>query len=939
MELKSLRQYVDLLKIKILHLNNKAVEIKNNKIYYSLNKIYPPHDISSYNQKVLGELGRAMAILHLITQHKIPPTSIYLEQKSPVGSPSKRTDIKIEISDVYNERNCIALVECKTSIRRISDSEFTNYFKRQLYNIAHSYAKDPEQPYPLILIAYEISFDGNKINILYKWFYYLEIEKTIETGQISLDEIISRNSPFAYDISPTILNNEIYFRKKPLTKDDLIDIRNPNELKNLLKEKIHQGLRNYGIVEEKAFNAIVNLLLAKTFDEIQLLTKNIPDFQVLPQDYLNKVSFYNRIKSLLENALVQLLGEDPRKAKNKEILDHKDKEKILLDIVPYLQRLKLRSLRFLGEDSMGDIFLDFMHSIFRQSRGLFFTHPNICRFVCKSLNIEKVGEELKKENYKYILDPACGSGTFLIEALRLIFKGYPIEKIKENALKILFGIDNESRAISLCKVNMVIHGDGSANVYERNALDVLSSLPFPNIKNTTIKKLNDSCTYEVIKEGDGFDIIITNPPFSLEIKEGEYPHFIMNKFVPFRKKVTTASECFFVERWFQLLNPGGQIGVVLPASLLDSPDYFKARLLLLCYFSIYAIVGLPDFAFSPHAQQKTYLVFGRRRSLEDANILFKLIVNNSIEEFIKKIGNEQITFFEAKEIGYVRVKQRKTVVTKMITENDLDDNLSEVISKASKSGLFGSSSEKGVMTITIKEIFKQNKDLKLTNFYYSSSLENKIILNDDWKIVIPKKIKKIDLQKGVLLCETGDIFEGGNGLLLPHLVKNNRLYELERNIITFAIFKNALPSELIPIKETSTSKRIRVLEKIRSNKFGKLKEGDIIIAPVRSYLKKIAVVTKSATKFLFSKDFIVLRRKKRDLEESFSLFLSLIHDANIEQLKILSSTGKSGYPKIKNKKAILQTEFYKIKTSPTQIEELIKLYDNIYKDIIKKYLK
>ncbi|MEO0269687.1 MAG: hypothetical protein ABIN73_08120 [candidate division WOR-3 bacterium] len=140
------------------------------------------------------------------------------------------------------------------------------------------------------------------------------------------------------------------------------------------------------------------MLLAKTFDEIQLLKKENkePDFQVKPEDYLNKAAFYNRIKYLLENALIQLLGEDPKEAKNKELIDHKDKEKILLDIIPYLQRIKLRSLRFLGEDSVGDVFLDFMHSIFRQSRGLFFTHPNICRFVCKALNIQKAGEELKK---------------------------------------------------------------------------------------------------------------------------------------------------------------------------------------------------------------------------------------------------------------------------------------------------------------------------------------------------------------------------------------------------------------------------------------------------------------------------------------------------------------------------------------------------------------
>lgn len=898
----SLKRYIEILKSEISHYNNKSVRIENNQLLYSLKEKHK-RKISSYNQTVLGELGRALAILNLITKHKIPPKSIYLEEKSIVGSPSKRIDIKIDTADIYNGRRCIALVECKTSTHKINDSEFTKYFKRQLYNIAHSYAKDKKQPYPLDLITYEISFeDKNKIGIFYRWFSYPEIEKTIETGQISLDEIISRNSPFAYDISPKVSDKRIYFYKKPLTKDDLIDIKNPNELKNLLKERLHQGLRNFGIVEDKAFETIINLLLAKTFDEIQLLKKENkePDFQVKPEDYLNKTAFYNTIKTLLENALIQLLGEDPKEAKNKEILDYREKEKILLDIVPYLQRIKLRSLRFLGEDSVGDVFLDFLHSIFRQSRGLFFTHPNICRFVCKALNIQKIGEELKKKNYKYILDPSCGSGTFLIEALRLIFKDYPIEDIKENALKILFGADNEPRATALCKVNMVIHGDGSANIYTRNALLPLDNLPLPFIKEPYILR-GQGCTPESIKEGHGVDFIITNPPFSLEIRRDQYNHFKMKEFLDFKKGISTASECLFAERWYQLLNPKGTLGAVLPFSLFDSNEYLKARLLFLCYFEIIAIVGLPEHAFAPHAQQRTVLVFAKTRPLKESNQLFNKM--QEVDQFINAIKNEKIIFYDAKNIGYVRIKKRKTVSTINIKENDLTDKIANTIA-----GAFEENCTKNirVATKTLGEIYDRDKKLVLTPTFTSnnnlSQLE-KFSLEKDWEIAEVEKTNNIDMNN-LLICETGDIVPGGAGIITP---------------------KN--------LNYTTATNKVRIMKKIKLGKFGLLREGDIIIAPVRIYQKKIAAVTKSATKFLFSKDFIVLRRKKPDLKESFSLFLSLIHDVNIEQLKSLSSTGKSGYPKIKNKKSILQIKFYKIKTPSQKIAKLVKLYDGIYKDI------
>lgn len=206
------------------------------------------------------------------------------------------------------------------------------------------------------------------------------------------------------------------------------------------------------------------------------------------------------------------------------------------------------------------------------------------------------------------------------------------------------------------------------------------------------------------------------------------------------------------------------------------------------------------------------------------------------------------------------------------------------------------------------EIYKERGLVLIPTFFNEQNLSSSKIfsLDQEWQIVEIEKVKNIDNIDidNLLICETGDIVPGGAGIITP---------------------KN--------LSYTTTTNKERIKRKINSGKFGILKEGDIIIAPVRIYQKKIAVITKSATKFLFSKDFIVLRRKNPNLEESFSLFLSLIHDANIKQLESLSSTGKSGYPKIKNKEAILKTNFYKIEIPPQKIKELIKLYDDIYKNI------
>lgn len=891
---------IELLKQEILCAQKDEIKIQGDELIYSL-KEKTRYNISSYNQAVLGELGKAYAIFVLIDKFKIPPKNITREAASIVGVPSKRIDLKIDIADAYNERKCIALMECKTTSRRISDTEFTNYFQRQLYNISHSYVKDPNEPYPLVLLAFEVSFEKDKVNWFYYWFFYPEIEKIKETGQVSLEEIISRKSTFSYSNPPTVSGENVYFYKIPLKAGDLVEIKNPNELKKLLKEKIHQGLRKYGIVENLAFDTVINLLLAKTLDEIHLTNdpNKEPAFQVKTDDYLNPSDFYNRLKKLLEDASIQLLGEDPRDAHRKEILIHQNKEKILLDIVPYLQRIKLRSLRFLGEDSVGDVFLDFMHSIFRQSRGLFFTHPNICRFVCKAINVEKIEEDLRKGNYKYVLDPGCGSGTFLIEALRLIFRNYSIENIKENALKVLYGIDNNPTATALCKVNMVIHGDGSANVYTRSALEPLSSLPLPFIRSDTVLRFNKGITIEALKDGCGVDFIITNPPFSLEIKQDEFSHFRIKEFVPFKNNITTASECFFAERWFQLLNPEGRLGAVLPFSLFDSPEYLKARLMFLSYFKIIAIVGLPEHAFAPHAQQRTVLVFAKKRRLDESNKLFDDI--KETENFVSNIKTEKIIFYDARNIGYIRTKKRKTVITEGTSKNDLTDKIARIISAAFDGEYISS---KKINTFTLKKLYKQ-RELNLTPPPRISISLSQTSTLKDWEIVEIEKVKKIARSNDLLLCETGDIVPGGVGILTPK-----------------------------KLVSTTTTNRERIIKKIKGGKFGYLKEGDVVIAPVRIYQKKLAVITKSASNFLFSKDFIVLRKKDlKDLKDSFSLFLTLIEDVNIRKLEAISSTGKSGYPKIKNKINILRVPFYKIKISPEKLKKLIKLYEDIYKNL------
>ena len=912
--MNSFDSFINNIKEKINDLQVPEVYVVNDSLVYNLPYNSSTVSVAVANVNTLGELGRALAIATLIANHNVPPNKIKREVSSQIGAHSKRVDIVIELDEEFEGRNCIALLECKTTLKKPNDHQFASYVNRQLYNIAHSYANNHNEPYPLVLLLCTIAPLADDIDIDFTWFRYPDVVPCISSGLIPFDTIFMPTSAYASKKLPDFSQGMFFSSAvKPLTLEMLSEIKDAHALKVLLTEKLHQNLRKYGIVEDDAFFFIMNLLLTKIQDEINALGEPSyrMEFQVLPDDYVNKSQFFQRINNLYTDALVKLLHEDPKTATSKQILSHGNKEEILLDIVPQLQSVRIRSIRLVKEDVIGDVFLDFMHSIFRQSRGMFFTHPNIARFVCKALGLQHVGEKALNRQYDYILDPSCGSGTFLIEAMKLMFEKNSFNEISDLAIKTLFGIDNNPTAVTLCKVNMVAHGDGSANITVRDALSPISNLPFPNIDFNSVIELKDACTKAVVRNDKGFNYIITNPPFSLELKrtDNALKQFVMSNFIPYKGGVTTASECLFVERWFQLLSPGGKVGAVLPVSIFDGKEYFDARKLLLCYFRIYAIIGLPEHAFAPHAQQKTVLMFAEKRSLEEANKLFALL-EKPIDEFVEPIKEERIIFFDAKNIGYVRKKSQKAILTQETQNNDLTDELAQCIYDYIRSNVVGTGIEPAV-TFSVEEL-AENTQLNLSPTVILQLQEYSratFVLEGKWEIVPVEPLPSELDEENILLCETGDITPYGYGILTPKPL----------------------------LAETTSSNRERIMKKFNSGKFGKLKVGDIVIAPVRTYQKKIAVVTPHAESFLYSKDFIVLRKVgKPDIIESFKLFLKLIDETNIQLLSGFSSTGKGGYPKVKEKNKLLSTEFYDKQVSTDEAKQLFELYDAIYKQLVKK---
>ena len=193
--------------------------------------------------------------------------------------------------------------------------------------------------------------------------------------------------------------------------------------------------------------------------------------------------------------------------------------------------------------------------------------------------------------FSRVLDPACGTGTFLIETLR---RWHTINRDCDS--HSVWGVDKSPRMLLLSELNL---GHNQRTTYHRALADSLYESP--------------STLFEDFMEG--FDYILTNPPFGMVIDRDKHD---MTPFQTCRSKTGSIvkrqqSEVIFVEQCLKYLRPGGVLGIVLPRSVVTNSSLATARQALNTLGYLEAIVNLPPETFSTSgAQTNTVVLFLRR---------------------------------------------------------------------------------------------------------------------------------------------------------------------------------------------------------------------------------------------------------------------------------------------------------------------------------------
>ncbi len=587
------------------------------------------------------ESVQATAYLKLIIDYNYNPQNIAVNETVKVGATDKEADIIVYDS---NNEKILIVVECKEE--GINEREFQIAID-QAYSYAHARAA-----------KYVWITSGIKDE-------YYEIVEQYPLRRISISDIPKKGGA---------IKQCRYIKGKAAPQKGT---------QGLLKQKFksaHDALWGGGaLAPTTAFDELDKLIFCKVWDE--RWEENDPesngkpyDFQIIyyPDDKNNakaKEELEKRIKKLYEFGRKrdpEVFREDIKLDKNK-----------IFTVVQYLQDINLSETDL---DAKGFAFQSFISDFFRGDFGQYFTPNNIVKFIVDSLNIT---------NDMKILDTSCGSGGFLLHALKKVRD--KADKIYSNkkdykwygywhkfAQEKLFGIEINEQISRVAKMNMIIHDDGHTNVITNDGLK----------NNTIIKDENNHLEFI-----DGtFDLIMTNPPFGSTIKSGESKYYkdyeLFEKNIGYRElkdrieddnnknkwRTSQNTEVLFLERCHKYLKDGGFLAIVLPDGVLTNSSLQYVRDWLCDKFRIISVVSLPQTTFSHvKAGVKSSIIFLKKHDkkntdkIEEALKDVKNTVNNSDipkedkpnkivelykEKVFKIIDNYEVLMLDIENVGY-----------------------------------------------------------------------------------------------------------------------------------------------------------------------------------------------------------------------------------------------------------------------------------------------
>ena len=491
-------------------------------------------------------------------------------------------DIAVFNTDSRNENDLYIVVECKKQNRKDGKTQLQDYLR-------------------LSRALLGVWFNGSET---------LYLRKYESKGQVTFHEI--PNIPvFGQRV------DDIGLFKR-------CDLQPTHNLKAIFRNiRNYLAANNTGKTLDTEFvPQIINLIFCKIYDERFTKQNDMVSFRAgvseNPQDIVNRI-----------HALFKLVKE-----KYPDVFNEQDAISLSAPSIAYIVgELQQYCLIESERDVVADAFETFIGPSLRGGQGQFFTPRNVVRLLMSLV------DPSPKDR---LADPACGSGGFLVEALRYSWGkidklgeelGWPETEIlaehQEAAIKNFKGIDKESFLSKTTKAYMAILGDGRGGIFCENSLE---------------DPQNWSADAKSVFQDNSFDVVMTNPPFGSKLKisdtstlglfslgykwkRGESGN--LEKTDDLRDAQTP--QVLFIEKCLSLLKPDGRLGIVAPESMFCNPSHQYIMNYIEENARIEAIISMPEDLFQPNTHAKTCLVvmtkYGEKTiEIEDHDI-FMAIAN------------------------------------------------------------------------------------------------------------------------------------------------------------------------------------------------------------------------------------------------------------------------------------------------------------------------
>ena len=183
------------------------------------------------------------------------------------------------------------------------------------------------------------------------------------------------------------------------------------------------------------------------------------------------------LASMLHNSLdratkLSLLKTKILESQSVSSIRAEEYHKILLfikkNILPYINEYTSE-----GHDILSYFFTTFNKYVAREDKNQAFTPNHIAHFMCKVARLHR--------NTR-VLDPTCGSGTFLVQAMSQILKDCETTSEKRHVKEHqIYGIEFDENVYGLATTNMLIHGDGNSNIQMGSCFDKKQWIESANI--------------------------------------------------------------------------------------------------------------------------------------------------------------------------------------------------------------------------------------------------------------------------------------------------------------------------------------------------------------------------------------------------------------------------------------------------------------------------